>query len=69
MNEPKLIKITQLTTFDANGRSQPSYLVQFSVDENGPFTIQVPGPDFSAANVKAAMDKFAAEIKQLTPGA
>jgi hypothetical protein len=68
--KPKVIKITQTTAFSANGQAQPSYLVQFNVGDQGPFTVQIPGDQFNAQNVQAAMDKFAAEVNPLfTPGA
>ena len=45
------------------------YLGAFTVGDQGPFTITIPGDQFSAAAVQKAMQAVADEINKLVPGA
>lgn len=69
MINPTVVRISQQNTFSQNGVLSLSYLVTFSVGANGPFTVQIPAAEFTAQNVKAAMQKVADQINQLGVGA
>lgn len=65
--KPQLVRITQSSNFTADGKLNTVYVVQFSVGNHGPFTVQVPRETFNAATVEAAMHAVADEINKLTP--
>jgi hypothetical protein len=67
--KPVLGRITQTNVINTNGTITPTYVVSFMVGEHGPFTTQIPAEQFGAAAVKAAMEKVATEISQISPGA
>jgi hypothetical protein len=66
---PKVTVIKELTTITPAGQTERSYNVAFTVGDQGPFTVTIPGPQFSADAVKTAMQKTADEINKLIPGA
>lgn len=62
---PKVLQVSQLATLDAAGKVQQSYVVRYMVGDHGPFTLNIPVDQFSAARVAEEMQKFAAEIAAL----
>ena len=66
--KPTLNRITQTIQTTPNGQIVSVYQVNFSVGEHGPFTIQIPQSEFSAANVQAAMQKVTDQINAIAAG-
>lgn len=62
---PSVQNVTQVATLTTDGKTQFHYNVRFMVGPDGPFTIQIPQAEFTAANVKQKMEAFATEINQL----
>lgn len=60
--------IRELITTTPEGKLTRTYVVNYTVGSDGPFTIQVPQEQFTAKNIKAKMDEFAAKIAELKPG-
>ena len=66
--KPTLNRVTQTITTTPNGQIVQTYQVNFSVGEHGPFTIQIPQAEFSAANAQAAMQKIADQVNAIAAG-
>lgn len=65
METPTVQRITEQTVANVNGQFQTTYTVTFMVGQDGPFTVQIPQPEFNAANVQAKMQTIADEINTL----
>lgn len=65
---PKAVitRITQSSNIGPKGQLTPTYIVQFSVGDHGPFTITVTQDDFKVATVQQRLADFAAAIGTLT---
>lgn len=66
--KPVFQRVQQLNTLQTDGSLQKNYVITFMVGTQGPFTETIPGNEFNAANVQAAMQKIADEINQLPMG-
>lgn len=59
-------RITQVSAFDTNGRQQVTYLVNFNVGDNGPFTEQIPKDKFTPEVVRKMLTDFAANLTAIS---
>lgn len=57
--------ITQITLLDARGNAVPTMRIDYRVGDDGPFYIEIPKSEFTAANVKAKIEEEASEIRRL----
>jgi hypothetical protein len=64
-NKPKIVTVTQANTLDPRGRLKITYVVMFTVGNDGPFSVQIPAEEFNAPNIAAKMDAIAKEINSL----
>lgn len=64
--KPTIQRITQQSTFNANGQLIPTYSVVFMVGEHGPFTMTFEQSQFTVTNVQQQLAAFAATVGQLT---
>lgn len=62
-------RVTENITIGANGQQSRSYLIQFTVGSNGPFTVTIPQDQFNPDAVKKAMQAVADTISKLPMGA
>lgn len=66
--EPTVSKVTQTSTFSGEGKLQQTYLVQFMVGADGPFSISVPAAQFNTDQVKKQMAEVADTLNKLPRG-
>jgi hypothetical protein len=62
----KIGRIQQTTEFTATGQPKISYVVSFTIGEQGPFSITVPEDEFSAGEVLKRVDTFSEKIGAIT---
>jgi hypothetical protein len=66
MDTPPIVtQVRQSTTQLQNGAFAAVYTVQFNVGKQGPFIVQIPAAEFTAAEVKKRTESFAAELAQI----
>lgn len=58
--------ITQVTQLDNRGNAVPVMRIDYLVGDDGPFSIEVPKSEFTAASVKAKIEEEAEQVRQLT---
>jgi hypothetical protein len=66
--KPIITRVTQTAVATPTGVLGFAYNVQFTVGPHGPFTIQIPESQFTAAEVNKRVNTFAAELSQLPIG-
>ena len=67
--KPVFQTVRQVNTLSATGALLKTFVITFMVGDQGPFTDQIPGDQFNAANVQAVMQKVANEINKIPTGA
>lgn len=68
MDAAIVTKVLQTSITQPNGTQLTSYNVSFTIGKHGPFTIQVPAAQFTAAHVQQQLADFAATINALPQG-
>jgi hypothetical protein len=63
---PLIGRIQQTTAFSSTGQPIVSYVVSFTIGEQGPFSITIPQGEFDAAEVLKRVDAFATTIAAIT---
>ena len=63
--KPYIVSYRSTTVPGANGQPVAAIEVTYKVGDYGPFTETFPKTSFSAANVSAKLQDFAAHIQQL----
>lgn len=65
MLQPTVIRVSESVELTRAGGSRRIVRTEYMVGEHGPFIVDVPREDYSAAKVKAEMEKMASELSQL----
>jgi hypothetical protein len=65
---PKVTGVQEVVTLTGQGAVLPQVRVTFTVGAHGPFTITLPRAEFSAAAVRAEMEKLAVPLRELNIG-
>lgn len=63
-----VVKQQQVTVADATGAFVPAVRVTFTVDGQGPFSVDVPVKDFSPDTVNALIATYAAHVRGVAGG-
>lgn len=63
--KPLVTKITQTSIVGANGAIVAGFNVAFMVGTQGPFSLQIPADQFTAAEVNKRLAAFVAELAQI----
>ena len=61
----KVERITQVSSLGARGEIIPMYVVEFMIDDDGPFTRQFPTTGFSKDEAAKMIEADAKEIQEL----
>jgi hypothetical protein len=59
---PQITSITERPAMDSSGKMGTNVLVTFKVGTHGPFTIEIPKPQFTAAEANKRVAEFAAHV-------
>jgi hypothetical protein len=63
---PKIIRVTQTTQLDTLGKAVYFMRIQYNVDTHGPFTLDIPAAEFTAARATQEMQKVAQQLSALS---
>jgi len=67
--KPNIVQISETFRIDEAGRTQKMVVVMWKLGRHGPFSFEMPEPDFAGNKVKAEVEKRAAELRvALGPG-
>lgn len=63
--EPTIVAITQVTRLDPRGQAIPTMRIEYRIGQDGPFSLELPKSEFTAAEVKKRIQAEAVEIRNL----
>jgi hypothetical protein len=63
--QPKITRITEAPQFDESGRLRTIVRVEFTVGPHGPFTESFDRETFDFGVVRARLEQFASQLRQL----
>ena len=61
----KITRVVETSSVGDNGRAVPVIHVEFTVGSNGPFSVELPKAQFTAAAANAKIQEFASHLSGL----